>query len=493
MFRLAVPVVFAELGWVTMGMVDTLIVGPLGPEAIGAVGVGTSVFMGVCIFAMGLLLGLDTLVSQAFGAGDVEDCHRWLVHGVVLAVALSVPVTGLLWWIGTGLDTWGLDPRVLAMTRPYLDILAWSILPLLLYAAFRRYLQGMGVVRPVMVALVSANIVNALVNWLLIYGKAGFPELGVRGSAWATVFARAVMAGFLLATILYRERGATAGVFNDLSLKLSWFRPAVALGAPAATQITLEVGVFAAATALAGRLVPAALAAHQIAINYAALTFMVPLGIASAGAVRVGHAVGRRDPRTAPRAGWTALLFAVMFMSIAALRVPVLPRLLLEAFTSDAGVLDVGVRLLFVAAVFQLFDGVQGVATGILRGLGDTRTADALEPVRALVRRACRWATRCASSWDLAWSGFGGDCRSASSSAASRCCSSGAAGSTLFHFVPFIRGRSPKRRSPRSALKGWTTGDGGDTYSRRNDRRARGTRSRAPRTCRVASCGAGRR
>ena len=182
------------------------------------------------------------------------------------------------------------------------------------------------------------------------------------------------MAGFLLATILYRERGATAGVFKDLSLKLSWFVRLLRLGAPAATQITLEVGVFAAATALAGRLVPAALAAHQIAINYAALTFMVPLGIASAGAVRVGHAVGRRDADGAARSGWTALLFAVMFMSIAASVFLFLPRFLLEAFTSDTGVLDVGVRLLFVAAVFQLFDGVQGVATGILRGLGDTRT-----------------------------------------------------------------------------------------------------------------------
>ncbi len=374
MFRLAVPVVFAELGWVTMGMVDTLIVGPLGPEAIGAVGIGTSVFMGICIFAMGLLLGLDTLVSQAFGGDRIEDCHRWLVHGVVMAVALSVPVTGVLWWIGSGLDAWGLHPRVLALTRPYLDILAWSILPLLLYAAFRRYLQGMGIVRPVMIALVSANIVNAVMNWLLIYGKAGFPALGVRGSAWATVFARTAMAGFLLATILYRERSSRIGIFSDLSLKVAWLRRLLVLGAPAATQITLEVGVFAAATALAGRLAPAALAAHQIAINYAALTFMVPLGISSAGAVRVGHAVGRRDPHGASRAGWTALLFAVLFMSVAASAFLVVPRPLLQAFTSDAGVLSVGVGLLFVAGIFQLFDGVQGVATGILRGLGDTRT-----------------------------------------------------------------------------------------------------------------------
>ena len=375
MFRLAVPVVFAELGWVTMGMVDTLIVGPLGPEAIGAVGVGTAVCMAVCVFSMGLLLGLDALVSQAFGADNIEECHRWLVHGVVLAVGLSVPVTALLWWIGSGLDSWGLDPQVLSLTRPYLDALSWSILPLLLYAAFRRYLQGMGIVRPVMIALVSANIVNAVLNWLLIYGRAGFPTLGVRGSAWATVFARAAMAGFLLGTILYRERRAPSGVFSDLSLRLSYFKRLIALGAPAATQLTLEVGVFAAATALAGRLAPAALAAHQIAINYASLSFMVPLGIASAGAVRVGHAVGRRDKDGAARAGWTALLFAVLFMSVAASVFLIVPRQLLEAFTTDSRVLDVGVRLLFVAALFQLFDGVQGVATGILRGLGDTRTA----------------------------------------------------------------------------------------------------------------------
>jgi MATE family multidrug resistance protein len=233
----------------------------------------------------------------------------------------------------------------------------------------------MGVVRPVMIALVSANIVNAALNWLLIYGHGGFPALGVKGSAWATVFARTVMAGFLLATILYRERGASAGIFNDLSLRAESFRRLITLGAPAASQITLEVGVFAAATALAGRLAPASLAAHQIAIQYASLTFMVPLGISSAGAVRVGHAVGRRDPEGASRAGWTALLFAVLFMATAAAVFLAVPRPLLKAFTSETGVLDVGVRLLFVAALFQLFDGVQGVATGILRGLGDTRTA----------------------------------------------------------------------------------------------------------------------
>ena len=370
MFRLAIPVVLAEMGWMTMGMVDALMVGRISPEAIGAVGVGTSLFMGVCIFAMGLMLGLDTLVSHAYGAGRLDDCHRWLFHGVVLALVLSLPIIGILYWMSSALDAWGLTPSVLVLTRPYLETLAWSVVPLLLYSAFRRYLQGMGVVRPVMFALAIANVANVFCNWVLIFGKLGFPELCVTGAAWATVLSRVVMAVVLLATIVYRERN----VWDSRKVEWAWFKRLLALGLPASGQVTLEVGVFAAATALAGRLPAASLAAHQIALNYAAMTFMVPLGVASAGAVRVGHAVGRRDAAAASRAGWTALLFGVVFMTTAALVFLLMPRALLRAFTNDVGVLEVGVTLLFVAAVFQLFDGVQGVATGALRGLGDTRS-----------------------------------------------------------------------------------------------------------------------
>ena len=151
-------------------------------------------------------------------------------------------------------------------------------------------------------------------------------------------------------------------------------RRLIALGTPAASQVTLEVGAFAAATALAGRLAPASLAAHQIALNLASFTFMVPLGVASAGAVRVGHAVGRKNRIDALCAGWTALFFGALFMSCAAASFLLIPRQLIGAFTANRGVLEIGVSLLFVAAIFQLFDGIQGVATGVLRGLGDTRT-----------------------------------------------------------------------------------------------------------------------
>jgi MATE family multidrug resistance protein len=375
MLALAAPVVLAELGWMFMGVVDTLMVGPLGPEAIGAVGVGSSLFMALGVFGVGILLGLDTLVSQAYGASRIDECHAWLVHGTFAAMALAVPLTASYFGVLDTLEIWDLDSRVLPLTRQYLEVVLWSALPLLLYAAFRRYLQARTLVRPVMIALISANVINALANYALIYGRWGLPALGVAGAAWATVISRIYMAGFLLATIFISETKSHTGLF-DTSLRIEWTRcrRLVALGFPAAMQAMLEVGVFAAATTLAGRFPPASIAAHQIAMNMVAVSFMVPFGISSAAAVRVGHAVGRRDPAGSARAGWTALLIGVGFMALAAISFVLFGRHLIAAFTTDASVIAIGVVLLRLAAVFQLFDGLQGVATGVLRGVGDTRT-----------------------------------------------------------------------------------------------------------------------
>jgi MATE family multidrug resistance protein len=374
MFSLAAPVVIAELGWMTMGMVDTLMVGPLGPEAIGAVGLGSSLFVGVAIFAMGMVLGLDPLVAQAFGAGRLDECRRWLLHGIVLALILAVPTTIAVFLMVASLDHWHMNADVLRLTRPYLHAVAWSVLPLVLYFALRRYLQSVGVVRPIMLTLIGANLLNVVVNWILIYGRLGAPALGAAGAAWATVLSRTAMAVSLALVVVLRQRRAHQSIHASWRLEAARIRTLVRLGFPAAMQLTLEVGVFAAGSALAGRMLPAALAAHQIALNLVGFTFMVPLGIASAGAVRVGHAVGRGDQDGAARAGWTALALGAAFMSMAALAFALAGRQLISAFTSDAHVIALGVSLLAVAAVFQLFDGLQGVSTGVLRGLGDTRT-----------------------------------------------------------------------------------------------------------------------
>jgi len=270
---------------------------------------------------------------------------------------------------------WGFPREVLQLAVPYLRILNWSLLPLLVYASCRRYLQAMGIVAPVTFALISANLINAAFNWLLVFGHLGLPALGTTGSAWATLLSRIYMAAVLVMTIVYLEATRRLGLARvRWAVEWSRLRALVKLGFPAAAQVTLELGVFSAATALAGRLDAISLAAHQIVLNLASLTFMMPLGMSSAAAVRVGHAVGRQDREAAIRAGSTALGLGVLFMALASLVFLMYPVPLLRSFTSDARVVGTGVSLLVVAAAFQPFDGLQGVATGVLRGIGDTRT-----------------------------------------------------------------------------------------------------------------------
>ncbi|MFN7976621.1 MAG: MATE family efflux transporter [Vicinamibacterales bacterium] len=376
MLRLALPVVLAELGWMAMGIVDTIMVAPLGPSAIAATGIGAGVHVAFAVFGMGLLLGLDTLVSQAYGAGDHRDCHRWLVHGAVMGAAVTVPVTlacAVVWW---GIPRFGFHPDVEPLLRDYFGVLLWSTPPLLLYAAVRRYLQGMHVVLPVAFALVTSNVLNALGNWALIHGHVGMPALGVTGSAWSTVISRVYMLAVLVVAAWWIDRSRDTGL-AAVSTRLSRerFERLWHLGFPAASQVTLEVGVFGLATALAGRLDPVSSAAHQIALNIAGASFMVPLGVASAGAVRVGNRVGANDPRGAARAGWTAILLGACFMLAMALFFFAVPRTLIGLFSPGEAVIELGASLLLIAAVFQLFDGLQAVATGVLRGLGDTRMA----------------------------------------------------------------------------------------------------------------------
>lgn len=371
---LAVPVALAELGWMAMSVVDTIMVGRLGPAAIGAIGIGSSAFYAFAIFGVGLLLGLDTLVSQSFGAGDREDCHQSLAQGIYIALLLSVPLTVLFAVMRPLFYALGILPEVSALAGAFVATLGLSTLPLLLYAAFRRYLQAIGHVRPVMFALVTANLINWLFNWLFIDGHWGFPALGVVGSALSTGMARIYMAAVLVFFIWWFERNLEPGVRGILR-KPDWRRIAhlLHIGFPAATQILLEVGAFGAAAVMAGRLTPVALAAHQIALSCAAVSFMVPFGISSAAAVAVGQAVGRGDPRIARRSGFIAVALGCAFMLCSAAAFLLMPKPLLRVYTNDSAIIAVGTGLLAWAALFQLFDGIQTVTTGALRGLGNTR------------------------------------------------------------------------------------------------------------------------
>lgn len=377
MLKLAAPIVLAELGWMGMPIADTMMVGrlPYSAEAIGATGLGAIVFNTVGFFGTGLMLGLDSLVSHSYGAGEIEDCHRSLVNGVYLALLTAPVLTAIVWLLSIEMGPLGVRPELVARLVPYAHALVWGMLPLLLYFVFRRYLQAINQVMPVMFALLSANVVNLVGNWVLIYGHWGFRARGVTGSGWSTTIALSYMAVLLMAYTLFHDYRYKTGLRNASTLPdIVRMRGILRLGFPAASQIMVEIGLFAVVTSLIGRLGPLQLASHQIALNAVSATYMVPLGIGSAAAVRVGQALGRKDPEGARHSGWTAISMGASFMGCMAIILLTAPKYVVRLFTPDVAVIQAAAKLLFVAAFFQLFDGVQAVATGALRGSGDTRT-----------------------------------------------------------------------------------------------------------------------
>jgi MATE family multidrug resistance protein len=376
-FRLALPLVLAELGWMSMAIVDTVMVGhlPNSATAIGAVSLGSTLFSVLALFGGGLLMGLDTLVAQAFGAGEREDCHRSLVNGIYMSIALTPILAAPVWLLPRLLSRMDIDSGVLALTIPYTKALTVGLLPLLLYFAVRRCLQAMDMVKPVAFALITANIVNALGNYSLVYGHFGFHAMGAVGSGWSTAFSRSYMAGVLVVYLLwYDHRHRTELLKTPVDVDLRRIKRLITLGYPAAVQFALESGVFALATALIARLGAVPLASHQIALNTVATTYMVPLGISSAAAVRVGQAIGRKDPVGAGEAGGTAIFLGAAFMICASAALLIFPRWIALIYTPNELIIRSATLLLAAGAAFQLFDGLQTVATGALRGAGDTRT-----------------------------------------------------------------------------------------------------------------------
>ncbi|MEO7842617.1 MAG: MATE family efflux transporter [Candidatus Eisenbacteria bacterium] len=373
LLAIAGPIVLVQVGIMAMGVVDTIMIGRVSPAAIAAVSLGNTLVMAVGMFGMGVVMSLDAVVAQAVGAGDHPAIARSFQRALLLALLVTVPTTLLL--------LLGSEPLLVASGQPAeVAPLAvryiWTYLPALpmfyLFIALRQTLQAMHRLSPIVWTMVLGNLLNWFLNWVLIYGHLGAPPLGVVGSALATMIGRYVMTIALLA-VAWRTFGPLLRPFRREALALRPLLRFAALGVPIGTQFVLEVGVFAMVGLLMGRLGTTALAAHQIALNVASLTFMVPLGISMAAAVMVGRAVGAHDPAAMRRAARLSLGCAVAFMTLSALAMRFLAGPIARLYTPDAGVIAVAIVLLRLAAVFQVFDGIQVAAIGILRGIGDTR------------------------------------------------------------------------------------------------------------------------
>ncbi|MCG6925379.1 MAG: MATE family efflux transporter [Acidobacteria bacterium] len=372
MLRLALPVVVVQVGMMLLGVVDTMVVGHLSSEALAAVALGHVVIIAVSSFGVGLLLALDPLVSQAVGAGDQAAVRRSVQRGLALAVALMAPSTLLLLPCEWVLTTLRQPPETVPLAAAYIHIGIPGLLPYYGFVVLRQSLQAMERLRPIVTTIVTVNLFNLVADWALVFGAGPIPQLGPVGSAWATTAARTLLFVVLL-FLGRRELRPLLERFDPEVLRLPPLALIVRLGAPIGFQIQLEILAFSAVALLMGLFGTVQMAAHQVAINLASLTFMVPLGVGSATAVRVGQAIGARDSDGARRAASAGLMIGAAFMSVTAAAFLFAPGLLASTYTSEEAVLALAVVFIPIAGFFQVFDGLQAVSAGALRGAGDTR------------------------------------------------------------------------------------------------------------------------
>jgi multidrug resistance protein, MATE family len=370
---LAVPVVVVQVGMMAMGVVDTMMIGRVSATALAAVALGHLYFFIIASFGMGTLMALDPIVSQAMGAGDELAVRRGMQRGLVLAVCLTIPMTIVLLSAEPVLSVLRQPPGVVPIAAGYVHASILGMLPFLVFTVLRQSLQAMKRMAPIVWTIIGANLANVLLNWMLVYGRLGAPELGAVGTGWASSLSRVLMAA-VLAALSWRSLRAYLLPPRRDALALAPLVRMLRIGTPIGAQFMLEGGAFTVVALLMGVLGPIEVAAHHVALNMAALTFMVPLGIGAAATVLVGHAVGRGDVEDARGASKAAIVLGVGFMASMAVIMLSAPMLLARAYTNDAAVLALAAVLIPIAGVFQVFDGLQVVSIGLLRGLGDTRT-----------------------------------------------------------------------------------------------------------------------
>lgn len=372
LLELAVPIVLVQVGMMAMGVVDSIMVGHVSPAALAGVALGNVYWFSIAIFGQGVLLALDPVVSQAVGARDEPAISRALRRGLLLAVALTLPVSVLLLPTGPVLGALGQPADVTPVAAGYVLREIPGVYPFFAFVVFRQTLQALGRLRPVLWAILAANLTNVALNWVLIFGRLGAPAMGANGSAWSTTVSRWLMLGLIVA-LGWRALGHRLRAGGPRDATLRPLLQMLAIGAPIGVHMQLEFGVFGVVGLLMGRVGTTAVAAHQVALNLASLTFMVPLGVSAAATVLVGRAVGRHDPSAARQAAAAATVVGVGFMALSAIGYLAAPGFLARLYSTDPGVVALAATLIPIAGVFQVFDGLQVVSSGVLRGLADTR------------------------------------------------------------------------------------------------------------------------
>ncbi len=363
---LALPMIVGQVSQMLIGLSDNAFIGRVGTVELAAAAFTHGIFGMFYIVGIGLLLPVGVFTARDHGAGDDASCVAWLRHGRAMSLVVGSAALVLLTGVSTQLHHFGQPPEVVAVMKPFYLLIAASLIPTLYFQVQRQYLDAMG--RPwVGTSIMLADIaLNALLNWMFIWGHLGAPALGLTGSGVATLIARTAAVGFI--ALWLRGEKAPAG-----GLRREKFREMLAMGVPAGGCLLFESGAFAAAALMMGWLGATALAAHQIALSCAALTFMVPLGLSMAASIRISKALGGGQSDALRAIGFGSLGASGVIMLVFAVGFMTGGTLLARGFTADAPVITLAAQLLGIAALFQLFDGTQVVASGALRGLTDVK------------------------------------------------------------------------------------------------------------------------
>jgi MATE family multidrug resistance protein len=371
---LAFPVIIGQLGVIMMGIVDSLMVGELGAVQLAAASLANSLFIIIHIFGLGVAFAVTPLVAIAVGAGKPEEGNQLFRQSLIVNVSVSFILMAAMLFGAEMLQFMHQPPGVVYYARSYARIQGVSLIIIGFFLTYKQFIEGFSLMRPAMIVTLLANIVNAFFNWILIFGKLGFPALGLDGAGWSTFFSRL----FLAASLIWYTRRREDLKKYDMSISfrpVNWpkIKELLSIGIPGGLQYLFEAGAFSFAVIMVGWLGAKQLAAHEIAINLASVSFMAATGISAAGSIRVGNAFGKKDIAEIRKAGFSAIFLGASFMGICGIIFIVMRNILPAFYINDNEVISIASGLLVVAAFFQLSDGTQAVGIGVLRGLTDVK------------------------------------------------------------------------------------------------------------------------
>ena len=371
---LAYPVVLSQLGHIMVGVVDTAMVGQIGTNEQAAVALANSLYTLVLVFGLGVSYGVTPLAAAADSSNNITENASLLKHSIIINTLLGIILFVLLVIIAPVLNLFDQKQEVVDLAIPFLNVMMLGMIPLCVFSAFKQFAEGLSNTKTAMIISVAANLLNVLLNYLLIFGHWGLPEMGLMGSCWASFIARVLMALVMFLYVYknsYFKKYWIGFSFKNISKELT--KKILAIGVPSGLQWFFEVGAFAFAVIMIGWISPKAQAAHQVALSIAAVTYMMASGLSAAASVRVGNQYGLKNIQGLRIAGFSAFIVVLVFMGLMALSFILLRNWLPTFFTKDTEVIGISSTLIIIAAFFQLSDGTQVVGLGALRGLKDVK------------------------------------------------------------------------------------------------------------------------